>query len=714
MLLFTSSTTGVWGRAERPNVVLIYADDLGYGDLSCYGGEGRISTPNIDRLAAEGCRFTQAYTAASVCSPARYSLLTGRYPWRTWLKSGVVGNTPALIDPETFTLGDLFKSAGYKTAAIGKWHIGFGDRGQKDLDWNAEIPKGPREVGFDYFFGMPVSHFYPPFVYIENRAVYQLDPHDPLSLVWPEGGGMPTQRGGNAATYDKEKAGRELADRACRYIEENSDGPFFLYYAAIEPHTPFTPHPDYTGKSDAGLYGDFVVQFDDGVGRILKTLEKEGIADDTIVILTSDNGGIATSDGHLRAAGIRYNPNVPLRGDKGDALEGGLRIPFIIRWPGVVKAGTVSEEVICQTDLLAAFADLLGVPIPNGAAEDSRNILRALKGGAAPDTPIVLQSRAGFHSLRAGEWIFLDVSNEGDFDSKVDVGTPGQLYHLPEDLRQEHNLYAKHPERVEEMRASLEKVRSAHPATGEGSTLALSSSTPINQHLGWNDAVWGDPAVEPAPGNHYVFDREKVWLHGLSQKYGGFDGDSLSLLPGSTLMISGGGPLETLLILKGGQLQIRVGETAAVSGDLRVDSDSSVLMVAGSLELQTTLSGLGDMKVGALREPGCSFVFDGEAADYRGQFILADAGADNVRLMVEFRKTCPLARLTFEAENEDRLPVLLLGGDLAFREVSLPAANGGLTTLPAGTYRADDLIEAGVLAACFKDRGGSIAVGAAE
>jgi len=443
-----------------PNVVLIYADDLGYGDLSCYGGEGRIPTPHCDRLAEEGIRFTQAYTAASVCTPARYGLLTGRHPWRTWLKKGVVGNTPALIDPDRYTLGDLFKDAGYRTALIGKWHLGFGDRGQRDLDWNAEIPKGPRELGFDYFFGMPVSHFYPPFVYIENRHVYNLDPNDPLHLKWPEGRGAPTQVGGKAATYDKTEAGRELAARACRFIEEHADEPFFLFYTAIEPHTPFTPHPDYVGSSEAGAYGDFVVQFDDGIGRILETLERKGIAENTIVIVTSDNGGISPQNGHMRKAGIDYNPNVPLRGDKGDLLEGGIRVPFIIRWPGEAPVGRVSDAVISHLDLMAAFADLLNVALPAGAAGDSRNALAALKGGAAPAEPIVAQSRAGFHALRDGAWIYLDADHAGDNRSQPMVETPGQLYDLSEDLDQDDNRFREERQRVEELRAALETIRS--------------------------------------------------------------------------------------------------------------------------------------------------------------------------------------------------------------------------------------------------------------
>jgi len=458
-----AATVGAIER-QMPNVVLIYADDLGYGDLGCYGNK-RIPTPNCDRLASEGCLFTQAYTAASVCTPARYSLLTGRYPWRTWLKKGVVANTPALIDPGTYTLGNLFRDAGYRTAVIGKWHIGLGEGqpgSKQDLDWNNQIKRGPCDVGFDYFFGMPVSHFFPPFVYIENRRVYNLDPRDPLSLEFQKKG-PPLQRGGASATYRKEEVGRELADRACSYIQENRHMPIFLYYAAIEPHTPFTPHPDYEGRSKAGAYGDFVVQFDDGVGRVLQTLQECGLEENTIVILTSDNGGIPTDNGHLKKLNLNYNPNGRLRGDKGDFLEGGLRVPFVIRWPGTVKPSTKSDEVICQTDLLATFADLLNVAIPQGAAEDSSNVLPALKGGVLAERPIALQSRGGFHALRRGEWIYLDGSTNGDTPADAKrapkVNTPGQLYRLSDDLHQDTNLYEACPERVAAMLKKLNEIR---------------------------------------------------------------------------------------------------------------------------------------------------------------------------------------------------------------------------------------------------------------
>lgn len=452
------TAAAVRGELSRPNVVLIYADDLGYGDLGCYGNT-RIPTPHIDRLAGQGMLFRQAYTTASVCTPARYGLLTGCYPWRTWLKKGVVGNTPALIEPDTFTMVDLFKTAGYRTAAIGKWHLGFGQRGQKDLDWNAETPKGPREIGFDYFFGMPVSHFYPPYVYIENRRVHNLDPADPLSLEWPKEPGMPTQRGGNSATYKQEEAGPELAARACRWIEENKQNPFFLYYAAIEPHDPYTPHPEFVGKSQAGLYGDFIAQFDHGVGRILDTIEKLGLAENTIVILTSDNGGVSTRHGDLDRLNIDYNPNEPLRGSKGSFFEGGLRIPFIVRWPGKFPAGSVSGAVICQSDLMKSFATMLQAELPAGAAPDSHDILPAFAGESLPERSYVLQGRGGFHALVQGKWIYLDAPGSGDLEQKPLVSTPGQLYHLLDDLAQTNNLYEKHPEKVAAMKHALQTIR---------------------------------------------------------------------------------------------------------------------------------------------------------------------------------------------------------------------------------------------------------------
>lgn len=699
---------------ERPNVVLIYADDLGYGDLSCYGGEGRIETPHSDRLAAEGIRFSQAYTAASVCTPARYGLLTGRHPWRTWLDKGVVGNTPALIDSDTFTMADLFKTAGYSTGIIGKWHLGFGDRGQRDLDWNAAIPKGPRELGFDYFFGMPVSHFYPPYVYIENRHVHNLDPSDPLHLEWPEGGGMPTQHGGKSATYEETEAGRELAERACRFIEEHAGEPFFLFYTAIEPHTPFTPHPDYLGASEAGIYGDFVVQFDDGIGRILETLERQGIAENTIVIVTSDNGGISSQNGYLLRHGIDYNPNAPLRGDKGDFLEGGIRIPFIIRWPGETPPGLVSDAIISQIDLLAAFAELVDVSVPEGAAEDSRNVLDALKGGAAPDGPIVAQSRAGFHALRDGEWIFLDADHAGDWGDEPTVSTPAQLYHLSEDLRQNDNRFDDEPERAEALQAALERVRNPEaPEAGSGQTIEIHPKTPEAVRMGWNAPVWGEASFQPVSGNHYIQDLQGVWLLALDT-YGSFRGESLTLRDKASIWLTGVGSLgEGELVLDGGTIQNRHQGTSPVTGRIRVESDGRILLVTGPLRFEPELSGGGELELVALREP-VRLILGGEDAGYTGRFVFGKPAAEGARLEVVFETAFPGADLVVRDLDTAFVPTLVLGGELRFASARLPREGGGMITLEPGVYDADALRDADVSSAAFEDFGGALRIGSRQ
>lgn len=696
---------------EKPNVLIIYADDLGYGELSAYGAD-RVPTPHSDRLASEGLRFTDAYAAAAVCTPARYALLTGRYPWRTWLKQGVVGNTPSMFEWGEFTLPKLFKSAGYTTAAIGKWHIGFGERGAKDLNWNEDLPKGPVDcVGFDYFFGNSVSHFFPPYVYIENQRVVNLDPADPLSLVWPKGK-PPQQKGGEAATYEQEDAGPEFARRVCDYLRENKDQPFFLIYNAIEPHTPFTAHPDFQGKSELGSYGDFMLQFDHGVGRILDTLDELGLTENTLVILTSDNGGISTRNGHLvRAladAGVdEYLPNAPLRGDKGDFLEGGFRIPFLIRWPGVVAPGSESDAIIVQTDLMASFANLLEVDIPTGAAEDSRDVLAALKGGAAPDTPVVLQSRAGHLALRQGDWIYLDGNNSGDYDTLdgVSVDTPGQLYNLKEDLHEDDNLYRQYPERVAAMQQTLAEIRDRVPpaAIGDGRTVFLNESIPARTHLGWNDDVWGGEREKPKRNNHYVrpSSAAETWIHGLGS-YGDFIGESLTLSDGGTLFVSGGG--EVNLIIDNGQLQNRFAGEAVMSGTIEIKNRARLLTVSGNLDLQAALSGDGILELSATtaRAAGAQVTLNGEGAKYSGQFRIFKDSPQAPGYAVVFEKDYPRAGLVVDPASE---PVFHLKGERTFRAVRM-----GPVILKPGTYDADQLKAQGVKSAWFKDLGGTLTV----
>jgi arylsulfatase A len=438
----------------KPNVIVILADDLGYGALGCYGNP-LMRTPYIDRLAREGTRFTSAYTPASVCTPARYGLLTGRYPWRTWLKARVIADAPALIEPGRYTLPKLFQDSGYATACFGKWHLGFGTG--KQVNFNAPpIEPGPLEAGFDYFFGLPVGHFYPPYVYMENRAVVNADPADPIRIV--RSGGQADQAGGARARYRGDDVTTEVVGRAVRYIESKKNQPFFLYWGATNVHMPFEPAQRFRGNSPLGLYGDSLLELDWAVGEVLQSLDRLGLRESTAIVFASDNGG-DPPEMLRRFPPARHDPNAPLRGDKGDVLEGGVRIPFLLRWPARVKAGGVSDSPFSFTDLLASFAALLGRRIPDGAAPDSFDVLPALLNAAAalPPHPIVLQSRTGMLGLRLGRWKYIDGAGDGDTPSTG----PAQLYHLGRDPNESSDLIAKEPARAAELRELLQSLRQA-------------------------------------------------------------------------------------------------------------------------------------------------------------------------------------------------------------------------------------------------------------
>ncbi|MEM1069560.1 MAG: arylsulfatase [Planctomycetota bacterium] len=349
---------------DRPNIVLINADDLGYGDVGCYGAT-KIQTPNIDRLAKEGRRFTDAHTASAVCSPSRYGLITGQYPLRRnfW---GPLPLTQALtIETTQPTIASVLKSSGYATAMIGKWHLGFG---AGKTDWNKPLKPGPLELGFDYYFGMPTVNSGPPFVYVENHSVVDYDPKDPFVMRqpsvtqrFPEKSGYNAIGGARKAheRYRDEYVGTTFAEKAVQWINEQSQRsesqPFFLYLATTNIHHPFTPHPRFKGTSQCGLYGDFVHELDWMVGEVLAALDKTGATDSTLVVFTSDNGGMLHNTGQKAwRAGHRLNGK--LLGFKFGAWEGGHRVPFIVRWPAKVPAGTVSNALVSQLDLLPTFA----------------------------------------------------------------------------------------------------------------------------------------------------------------------------------------------------------------------------------------------------------------------------------------------------------------------------------------------------------------------
>ena len=398
----------------KPNVVVIFADDLGYGDVGCYGAT-KLKTPNIDRLASQGRIFTDAHSASAVCTPSRYALITGEYPVRKNLYLPVFLKTGLVIDTKQQTVASLMKDAGYATACIGKWHLGFG---KERPEWNGELKPGPLELGFDYYFGVPIVNSHPPFVYVENHKVVGLVPDDPFvfgkkakTREFPEKMGL-TQIGGADAAhalYDDEQVATKLTEKAVEWIKEKKAGPFFLYLATTNIHHPFTPHPRFKGTSECGPYGDFVHELDWIVGEIMTVLDETGTADNTLVVFTSDNGGMFNMGGQA-AWQAGHTLNGKLLGFKFDAWEGGHRVPFIVRWPGKVKAGSKSDQVICNVDLFATLAAVIGTQAKEGQGQDSVNVLPAWVGD--PEKPVreyvMLAARQPSHlGVRKGKWMYI-------------------------------------------------------------------------------------------------------------------------------------------------------------------------------------------------------------------------------------------------------------------------------------------------------------------
>lgn len=482
--------------ADKPNVVVIFADDLGYGDTGCYGAT-HVRTPNIDRLAAEGRRFTDAHAASAVCTPSRYCLLTGKYAFRgdhwgpVFLKVGLI------VDPQQTTVADIMKRDGYATACIGKWHLGFG----KDTpDWNGDLKPGPLELGFDYYYGMPVVNSHPPFVYVENHRVVGLSADDPFvygqtaeTPIHEEKMGISQIGGAKAAhaLYDDTYVGTTLAGKAVSWIKENKDHPFFLYFPTTNIHHPFTPHPRFQGTSDCGRYGDFIHELDWIVGEVTRTLEEEGIADNTLILFTSDNGGMINLGGQ-EAWKQGHKQNGSLLGFKFDAWEGGHRVPFIARWPGKIPAGSVSDQLVSNVDLVATLAALTQQELKEGEGPDSFNILPALTG--EPPAPIrdhlvLAPSRRTHLSLRQDDWMYIPAQAGGGFGSpklgthpfggppaihfageinsdiengKLKPDAPKeQLYNLRDDLSQTRNVIRENPEIAQALRERLATIKAA-------------------------------------------------------------------------------------------------------------------------------------------------------------------------------------------------------------------------------------------------------------
>jgi arylsulfatase A len=441
--------------ADKPNIVYVLCDDLGYGDVQCLNPtRGKIATPNIDRLAAEGMIFTDAHTGSSVCTPTRYGILTGRYAWRTKLQSGVLGGeSPPLIANERATVASLLKQHGYATACIGKWHVGLGF-GEKMFE--QPLTDGPTHHGFDSYYGISASLDMPPFVYLENDRFTEIPT---TTKQW-------IRKGPAAASFEAVDVLPTLTRKAVEYIETQAAArrPFFLYLPLASPHTPIVPTKEWQGKSGLGDYGDFVMQTDWSLGEVVKALERSGVRNDTLVVFTSDNGcSPAAGIGKLEEAG--HYPNGDLRGTKADIWDGGHRVPFIVSWPARVKSGSRNDQVVCLTDLMATCAAIVSAKLPDDAGEDSFSFLPALMGTDA--VPLreatVHHSIAGHFAIRQGKWKLELCRASGGWSSPKE-GSPEaaklpevQLYDMAADLGETKNVAAEHPDIVRRLTQLLEK-----------------------------------------------------------------------------------------------------------------------------------------------------------------------------------------------------------------------------------------------------------------
>ncbi|MGL6074231.1 MAG: sulfatase family protein [Fimbriiglobus sp.] len=472
LLLFM--TTAQAAEPAKPNIVYILADDLGYGDPGCYNPKSKIPTPNMDRLAKEGRRFTDAHSPSAVCTPTRYGILTGRFAWRSTLQTGVLGPfSPPLIAEKQLTVGALLKQHGYTTGCIGKWHLGWGwpmpVEGKRDF--TQAIPNGPTTRGFDFFFGNDAPNF-PPYCFIENDRTVGIP-----SATSAAGKDMFNRAGPMLPGWKLVDVLPGLEKQAVGFIEKSSKAgkPFFLYLPLSSPHFPVVPSPEFRGKSQAGDFGDFVVQTDHVVGQVLDALKRSGVADNTLVIMTSDNGpeitGEVKNGVYDRLKDHGHASMGELRGVKRDSYEGGHRVPFLARWPGKIPAGTTCDETICHVDLMATLAAILKVKLPEDAGVDSVNILPALLGEKLI-TPLreatVHHSIQGRFAIREREWVLI-LAPTGDDNRKngepawfqTERGykpntEPGELYNLAVDPAQKENIYAKQPGKVKELVTRLE------------------------------------------------------------------------------------------------------------------------------------------------------------------------------------------------------------------------------------------------------------------
>ncbi|MEM9015729.1 MAG: arylsulfatase [Verrucomicrobiota bacterium] len=485
---FLAGVTFLPAAEKKPNILILYADDLGYGDLTCYNPESKIPTPHLDQLAGGGMRFLDGHSSSGICTPSRYALLTGRYHWRDF--HGIVNALgESVFAPERLTLPEMLKEKGYRTAVIGKWHLGWDwasirkpearpiGEGRKTswgpdaFNWDRAIPDGPLAHGFDHYFGDTVINF-PPYCWIEDDRVVS-----PPSLIMDtevfkpiKEGRWEFRPGPMIEGWDPYENIPETTRRGVEYIAAaaEKEEPFFLYFAYPSPHAPIIPNDEFDGKTTAGPYGDFVYETDDSIGQLLEALEESGLAKDTLVIFTADNG--PEKYAYARDENFEHWSAEPLRGLKRDIYEGGHRVPFLIRWPGIVKAGAVSEALVSQIDFMATIASIVGYKLPEDAAEDSYDLTSHLRGevdrvreshihntfedrwAMRKGDWVLIQGKDGYHSGRVKEW---EEKRSIPADDKAEV----ELYRLDLDLGQTNNLAGKHPEKVAELQRLLGEIR---------------------------------------------------------------------------------------------------------------------------------------------------------------------------------------------------------------------------------------------------------------
>jgi len=472
-----------------PNVIIIYADDVGYGDLSC-NGEKTINTPNVDKLAKNGLRFTDAHAVAATSTPSRYSLLTGQYAWRRNDTGIATGDAGMIIRPEQTTIADMFRERGYVTGALGKWHLGLGDT-QGSQDWNGFITPGPSDIGFDYSYIMAATGDRVPCVYVENQRIVNLDPNDPIEVSYkdsfpgePLGRNHPEllyklkpshghdmaivngvsrigyMKGGKQALWEDENIADSITAKGVKFIEDNHDKPFFLYFATNDIHVPRVPHPRFVGQSGMGARGDAILEFDWSVGQIMATLEKYGLTENTLIILSSDNGPVVDDGYQDQAVELlgEHRPWGDFRGGKYSNFEAGTRVPFIVSWPSKIKQG-VSDALVSHIDIFASLSKLIGGTIHDNVAPDSRDQLNTLLGKDKKGRDYIIE-QAGALSVSDGEWKYIAPSN-GAAHSKwtnTELGNnkEPQLYNLRKDIGEKTNVAAEHPEKIQELKAVLD------------------------------------------------------------------------------------------------------------------------------------------------------------------------------------------------------------------------------------------------------------------